>query len=601
METNAPARRKLILRAVRIVWHSSPALALANVFLLLVQGVLPVAGLYLLKLTVDSLQGLATGEGGPAFGHVALLIGLMGAAALLGALASSLSSLVSNVQARVVTDRMQDVLHERSVSVDLSYYEDSRFHDTLHRAQTEGPYRPTSIVNGLVRSLQELVSLLAMTGLLLTFHWAVALVLVAAAAPGTLVRMRYARELWTWKMDRTETERRAWYEHWLMTSTAHAKELRLFGLGDFFRERYRDLRALLRKEMMGMAKRRALSELGAQGSATVLVYGSLAFIAWRALSGTISIGDVVMYFQAFQRGLGSLRGLLNSIAGLYEDSLYLSSLYDFLGMRPDIASPDAPAPFTGSGDCGISFRGITFGYPGTGEAVLRDLDLEVLPGETLALVGANGSGKTTLVKLLCRLYDPDRGRIGIGGVALRDLDLVELRSHISVVFQDFARYQLSARENIAIADTGAMEDLPRVRGAAATAGMDDLLSALPEGYETRLGKWFKGGTELSDGEWQKMALARAFFRSADIVVLDEPTASLDARSEREVFRRFSELAGGRTALLISHRFSSVRICDRIAVLDGGRIAELGTHQDLMRLGGLYAEMYSISAEAYDRS
>jgi ATP-binding cassette subfamily B protein len=494
---------------------------------------------------------------------------------------------------------MQDILHERSVSVDLAYYEDSRFYDTLHRAQAEAPYRPTSIVNGLIQTLRDLVTLLAMTGLLLTFHWAVALVLVIASIPGMLVRLRHDRKLWTWKRGRTETERRAWYKHWLLTSTRHAKELRLFGLGDYFRERYRDLRALLRKEILGMARRRAMAELGAQGSATILVYGSFAFIAWRAFQGEISIGDVVMYFQAIQRGLSSLRGLLGSLAGLYEDSLYLSNLYEFLDLQAGITSPAEPALFPCSAASpAVSFKGVTFTYPSGPAPVLRDLSLEIEPGETLALVGANGSGKTTLVKLLCRLYDPDSGSVAVDGLPLTDLDLEDLRSHISVVFQDFARYQLSARENISLGEIGSAGDLPRIRQAAETTGIDELLSELPNGYETRLGRWFREGSELSTGEWQKVALARAFFRDADIVVLDEPTASLDAKSEKEIFEHFRDLAGSRTALLISHRFSSVKIADRIAVLDSGAIVELGTHEELMGQDGLYREMYTISAEAY---
>ncbi len=594
-----PARGTLLRRAVSIVWKSSPLLAVSNMILLLVQGLLPVVSLYLLKLIVDSLEGAITGADSAPFDRIVLLIGLMGGAALLIALARSLSGVVGKAQARVVTDRMQDILHERSVSVDLAFYEDSRFYDTLHRAQSEAPYRPTSIVNGLIQSLQNLITLAAMTGLLLTFHWAVALVLAAATAPGVLVRLKYSRELWTWQRDRTETDRRAWYEHWLLTSTQHAKELRLFGLGELFRQRYRDLRSLLRNEMLGMARRRAAAELAAQGSATILVYGSFAFIAWRAFQGEITIGDLVMYFSAFQRGLASLRGLLGSLAGLYEDNLFLSNLYEFLDIQPGIVSPDSPVTFPSPIRQGLRFDHVTFGYPSGSGPVLDDLCLEIESGETMALVGENGSGKTTLVKLLCRLYDPTGGKVTIDGSSLREFDIPDLRSHISVVFQDFARYHLSARENISLSDTERADDMSLIRRAAGMTGIDGLLTDLPDGYDTLLGRWFRGGVELSTGEWQKIALARAFFREADIVVLDEPAGSLDARSERDVFRRFRELAGSRTTLLISHRFSSVRIADRIAVVDRGRIVELGTHRELIERGGLYREMYSIQAEAYD--
>jgi ATP-binding cassette subfamily B protein len=595
-----PARKRTLLRrAVSIVWKSSPALASSNLVILLVQGLLPVASLYLLKLTVDSLEGTITGTNYASFGYIALLIGLMGASALLTTLARSLSGLVGKAQARIVTDRMQDILHEKSVTVDFAYYEDSRYFDTLHRAQSEAPFRPTSIVNGLIQSLQNLITLVAMAALLLTFHWAVALVLVAAAAPGVLVRLKYARELWTWQRDRTETERRAWYKHWLLTSAQHAKELRLLGLGKFFRQRYRNLRGMLRNEMLHMTRRRAAAEFAAQGSATILVYGSFAFIAWRAYQGEITIGDLVMYFQAFQRGLSSLRGLLGSLADLYEDCLFLTNLYEFLDIQPGIASPESPVAFPSVVSSGIRFDHVTFGYPGSSGPVLDDLCLEIRPGETIALVGENGSGKTTLAKLLCRLYDPAGGAVTIDGTSLREFDLNDLRSHISIVFQDFARYHLSARENISLGDTDHADDLPRIIRAAGVTGIDGVLTDLPDGYDTLLGRWFRGGVELSDGEWQKIALARAFFREADIVVLDEPTASLDARSEKEVFTRFRELAGSRTAVLISHRFSSVRIADRIAVLNRGRIVELGTHRELIERNGLYRDMYTIQAEAYD--
>jgi ATP-binding cassette subfamily B protein len=598
MERSRVSWGRLLGRAVSTVFRSSPFLAVANTVLLILQGILPVAALYLLKLTVDSLEGTIGGSEPVTFGHMALLVALMGAAALLTALARSLSGLAGDAQSRMVTDRMQDVLHERSVAVDLAYYEDSRFLDTLHRAQAEAPYRPTSIVNGLLRSVQDLVTLLAMAGLLLTFHWALSLVLVASSLPGVLVRMSYARRLWNWRRDSTETERASWYRHWLLTSADHAKELRLFGLGSFFRGQYRNLRETLRREMFGMARKRAAAEFAAQGSATLMVYGSFAYMAWRAWQGEITVGDLVMYFQAFQRGLSSLRGLLGSLAGLYEDSLFLSNLYEFLDLEPSVVSPPSPEPFPVPISRGISFSGVSFAYPGSDREVIRGLDLEVAAGETLALVGANGSGKTTLVKLLCRLYDPDDGRIEVDGIPLRDFSLPDLRSHVSVVFQDFARYQMTLAENIALGDIGAAGDSRRTREAAGLAGIEDLVSGLPAGFDTQLGRWFAGGVELSAGEWQKVAFARAMFRDAGIVILDEPTASLDAGSEREVFRRWRELAAPRTALLISHRFSSVKIADRIAVLDGGRIAECGTHAELMRIDGIYREMYSISAGAY---
>jgi len=598
MASDKPGRLILLSRAFSIVWRSSPPLAVWNLILVVLQGLLPLIPLYLMKLIVDSVENAVSGGSAVSFGHIGLLVGLMGGVALLTAVIRSIAGLVGQTQAMIVTDRMQDVLHEKSVSVDLAYYEDSRFYDTLHRAQNEAPNRPTSIVNGLIQTVQSLVSLIAMTGLLLTFHWAVALVLAAAVLPGVLVKLKFSRIKWRWQRERTETERRSWYKHWLLTSVDHAKELRLFGLGGFFRERYRTLRKVLREEALGIARRRVVADVATQAVATVLVYGSFAFIAWRAYNGSITLGDLVMYFAAFQKGLGYLRGFLGSLAGLYEGNLFLSNLFEFLDIEPRVISPENPVPFPSPVRSGIVFDHVSFGYPSGNPRALEDISLTVSHGEVLALVGENGSGKTTLVKLLCRLYDPGSGEVTVDGVSLRDFDVSDLRSRISVVFQDYAKYHLTAAENIRLGDIRRPPGDPAIREAASVAGADELISGLPEGYDTVLGRWFKGGKELSIGEWQKIALARAFVRDAPIVVLDEPTSALDARSEREVFTRFRELVQGRTSIVISHRFSTVRMADRIAVMHRGKVIEQGTHDELMRLDGKYREMYSIQADAY---
>ncbi|NOQ23231.1 MAG: ATP-binding cassette domain-containing protein [Candidatus Aegiribacteria sp.] len=598
MKTEAESKRMMLGRAVSLVWKSSRGLTIANLLLTLLQGLLPLIPLYLMKLLIDSVEEVISGGNTSSFGHIGLLIGIMGGVALLMAAAKALAGIVEQTQARIVTDYMQDILHEKSIGVDLAYYEDSRFYDTLHRAQSEAPFRPTSIVNGLIRTAQSCVSLLAMVGLLLSFHWIVAVVLLAAALPGVFVKLKFSRIFWKWQRKRTETERRAWYKHWLITSVGHAKELRLFGLGEYFRKRYRDLRTILREEMLGIARRKAAADLGTQAVATVLVYGSLAFIAWQAFGGLITIGGMVMYFQAFQKGLGYLRGLLGSLAGLYEGNLFLSNLFDFLDIEPSVIDPPEPEPFPASISRGIVFDHVSFGYPSGNSRALDDISLSVRQGEMLALVGENGSGKTTLVKLLCRLYDPVSGIISVDGIPIRDFGIADLRGNISVIFQDYARYHLTAGQNISLGDIQHTPDESAIREAAVTAGTDSLISNLPDGYNTVLGRWFKGGKELSTGEWQKIALARAFVRNAPIVILDEPTSALDAKAEQDVFIKFRELVKGKTAVVISHRFSTVRMADRIAVLHKGRIIEHGTHQELIDIDGMYREMYTIQASAY---
>jgi ATP-binding cassette subfamily B protein len=529
---------------------------------------------------------------------VALLIGLMGLVTLLSALIRSITGLVSEAQSQVITDHMNDVLHAKSVEVDLEYYESSRYYDTLHRAQREAPFRPTRIVNGLAQIGQNGISLLAMAILLLSFHWVIAAVLLIAVIPGIVVRLIYSGKLYRWQRQQTSTERQAGYLNWMLTGSSHAKEIRLFGLGPLFMGRFRDLRRKLRRERIGIATRRSIAELVAQISATVAIYGSYAFIAYRAVQGMITLGDLVMYYQAFQRGQGFLREMLNGLAGLYEDNLFLSNLYEFLDLKRRVLEPvhgrSIPQPM----ETGIFFDRVGFQYPRGTRKVLEDVTLRIRPGEVVALVGENGSGKTTLIKLLCRLYDPTDGIITLDGADLRQFETTALRREITVIFQDYVQYHLTARENIWFGNTSLPDDDRRIIAAAHRSGAHDVITSLPNGYETILGKWFEDGEELSIGEWQKVALARAFLRDSQMIVLDEPTSSMDAKAEYAVFRNFRQLAAGRTAILISHRFSTVRMADRIYVLKDGRIIEGGTHEELIHDGGTYARLFETQAQYY---
>lgn len=586
-------------RAIRLVWQTARGWTVANAFLLAVQGFLPLLSLYLTKLMIDSVAaGIAAPDKSAAFGRVAAILAWTGLVALASALVRSASDLISENQAMIVTDRISDILHEKSVEIDLAYYENPKYFDTLHRAQQEAPSRPTHIVNSLAQVGMNGLSLAAMAGLLVTLHWLVAIILFIAVVPGIYVRMRYSGKLYRWQREKTQTERKSWYYHWMLTGDQHAKEIRLFDLGGLFRERFRGLRRILRGEKIGLSTRRSIADLIAQICATAAIYGSYAFIAFRTVRGEITIGDLFMYFQAFQRGQGYLQQLLAGMAGLYEDNLFLSNFYEFLDIRPGIRPPSAPRPFPKPLRTGIRFDHVAFAYPGGGRKVFSDLSLSIGPGEHVALVGNNGAGKTTLIKLLCRLYDPDQGDILLDGAPLREYDPAVLRREISVILQDYSRYHASARENIWFGDVRIPRDDGRIREAAARAGADSVLDGLPRGIDTLLGKWFEEGEELSIGEWQKLALARAFLRAAQILVLDEPTSSLDAKSEYEVFNRFRELAKGRTAILISHRFSTVRMADRIMVIEKGSVLENGSHEELIRKAGKYAQMFEAQARNY---
>lgn len=586
-------------RALQLIWESSPGWMMASAGLLLVQGILPLIALYLMKLVVDAVAaGLGAADAGRSFLEVAVLVGLAGGVALTGEVCRSIAGLVSEAQALTVTDHMHDILHAKSIQVDLEYYENSRYYDTLHRAQQEAPFRPTHIVHGLLQVGQSSISLLAMVGLLFSFHWGVAVVLFVAVAPGVLVRLRYAGRLFHWQRHRTPTERRARYFNWMLTTDAHAKEIRLFDLGPLFMTRFRDLRRQLRQERLDIATKRTAADLMTQVSGTLAVYSSYAFITYRTVQGTITLGDLVMFYQAFQRGQGFLREMLGGLAGLYEDSLFLANLYEFLDLRRTIAEPSHPHPIPRPMKTGLMFDRVSFGYPQSPRTVLQDITLTIRPGEVIALVGENGSGKTTLIKLLCRLYDPTNGRITLDGIDLKRFETTALRRQISVIFQDYACYHLSARDNIWFGNVDTPPDQERIAAAARRTGADGLISRLPQGYETILGKWFEAGEELSIGEWQKVALTRAFLRDAQIIVLDEPTSALDAKAEYEVFQKFRQLAEGRTAILISHRLSTVRMADYIYVLERGKIVEHGTHDELIDRCGTYASLFETQAQYY---
>ncbi len=597
MAEAAPLREKLrhtlrLDRAARFVFRAAPGWTLLNAGLAAVQALVPLLSLYLIKLIVDSVaEALGRADPQEALGRVLLFVGLAGGVAVLNALARLGAGLAQEAQSLAVTDYMYRVLHARSIGADLAYYENPSYFDTLHRAQTEGPHRPTRIVNGLVNAARSGFSLAAMAGLLVSFHWIMAVVLAAAALPGIVVKTLHAGRMYRWQRRRTQDLRRVSYLNWLLTGASHAKEVRLFGLGGLFSGWFDELRGLLRSEQMGISRRRAAWELGAQVWALLAVFGSLAYIAYRAVQGAITLGDMVMFFQAFQRGLGFLQEMLSGMAGLYEDNLFLKNLFEFLDIEPGVRDPESPVPVPSPMRRGIEADRVTFRYPGTDRPALKDVSLRVGPGEVVALVGENGSGKSTLVKLLCRLYDPDQGAVRMDGEDLRRFRVGELRRRFSVLFQDFVRYHMTAGENIRLGDIELSPGERRIEQAARRAGIHRRIERLPRGYETQLGRLFEEGEELSAGEWQKVALARAFVRDAQVIILDEPTSSMDARSEYEVFEGFRGLLDGRAAVLVSHRFSTVRLADRIYVFQEGRIIEEGSHEQLLALGGTYAELY----------
>jgi ATP-binding cassette subfamily B protein len=384
----------------------------------------------------------------------------------------------------------------------------------------------------------------------------------------------------------------------MLTKDGYAKEIRLFGLGSLFTDRFRRLQSQLRNEKVGIATKKTFAELLTISTAICVSFGLLGYLALRTVQGLMSLGDLVMFYAAVQRGQALIRQVFNSIADLYEDDLFLGNLYKFLELKPKLQEPPQPKSLNRPLKSGIVFDHVSFQYPGDEHRVLEDIALTIRPGEHVALVGENGAGKTTMAKLLCRLYDPTSGAITLDGVDLREYATKDLRRSVSVVFQDYSRYQLTARENIWLGNVNVPPESLYVDRAARKAGIHPVISQLANGYDTVLGKSFDGGQELSTGEWQKIAIARAFLHDGEIIVLDEPSSSLDTQAEYEIFERFHHLMKGKTAILISHRLSTVKMVDRIYVLKHGRIAESGTHQELMKESRIYAGMFETQAQRY---
>jgi ATP-binding cassette subfamily B protein len=497
----------------------------------------------------------------------------------------------------LVTDHIQEILHAKSVEVDLEYYENFQYYEVLHRAQNQAISRPNQIVDGLFQLGQSSLSLLAVVGLMVSLSWIVALVLLLTGLPTAYVRWKYSRKLYKMQMDYTIKERKAWYHHWLLTSGDHAKEVRLFDLGPKFINRYRDLREELRDQSLSLIKKRSLADLITQSVALVAVFGSLAYIANQALKGAITVGEMVMFFGAVQQSRSFLNSFFASLTGLYENNLFLTDLYKFLDLEPKVKDPIQPQQIPRPVRKGIHFHNVSFSYSGSDKLVLDRVNLSIGPGETVALVGENGSGKTTLAKLLCRLYDPTIGEITLDGINLRDFKTTDLRRDIGILFQDFARYNFTARENIILGRADLPSDNEMIK-AAEFSGAVGFISRLESGYDTVLGRWFEEGTELSVGEWQKVALARAFIRNSQIIILDEPTSSLDPHAEDEVICKFKDLAKGKMSLIISHRLSTASIADRIYFMKAGCVEESGTHLELINKGGRYARMFEIQARHY---
>ncbi|MFL6549436.1 MAG: ABC transporter ATP-binding protein [Povalibacter sp.] len=587
-------------RALQLVWTTSRALSIGFGVLTLIAGSLPAGIAYVGSLIVDAV--VAAIQGGAAdhaarTSHAVLLVvteGLL-VAALAGA-QRGLSLCQSLLRAQL-GQRVNVMILEKALTLDLAHFENSDFYDKLTRARREASSRPLSLVVRTFGLAQNAVSLISYATLLIHFSpWAV-LVLILAGLPAFLAEARFsgvAFRLFLWRSPETRMQL---YLETLLAREDHVKEVKLFGLGPLFLSRYRKIFQKLYKEDRDLTIRRDTWGFFLGLIGTAALYSAYAWIALSAIATRITLGQMTMYLMLFRQGQSAVSAILSAIGGMYEDNLYLSTLYDYLeepveSHRGEVVRGPQP-------NDGIRFEHVGFTYPDSEQPTLVDVDLHIRPGESMALVGENGSGKTTLIKLLTRLYQPTSGRILLDGQDLREWDEAALRDRIGVIFQDFTRYQLLLGENIGAGDVQHFEDEERWREAGEKGMATPIVETLPAGYHTPLGKWFNDGRELSGGQWQKVALSRAFMRSrADILVLDEPTAAMDAAAEATIYEHFRGLTQGRIAILISHRFSTVRMADQIVVLQDGRIIEHGNHEALMQVNGHYAHLFSLQAKGY---
>jgi ATP-binding cassette, subfamily B, bacterial len=592
---------------LRMVWRTSPPLALATGVLRLGRALLPVASLYIGKLIIDEVVRLVSTH---ALAGVALqfpfdgvldrliaLVAIEFALAIVSDVMGRAVSLIDSLLSERFSNETSLRLMEHAATLDLEDFEDSDMQDGLERARRQAAGRMT-LMEQLFGQAQDAVTIVSFgAGLIVYAPWLIVL-LAIALVPAFVGEAYFNARSYTLNYLRTPERRELDYVRQTGASVETAKEVKIFGLNAFLIDRYRTLAEGFFDANRRLALRRASWGGALTTIGTIAYYVAYAYIILRTLHGEFTIGDLTFLAGSFRRLRNLLEGLLIGFSSVAGQALYLDDLFSFFEIEPEIASPANPLPFPMPIREGFMFDNVGFRYPGAERWAVRHLDFTLRAGEVLALVGENGAGKTTLVKLLARLYDPDEGRILLDGHDLRDYDLAALRGNIGVIFQDFVRYHLTAGENIAVGRIDARDDRERIAAAAHRSLADDVIRKLPHGYDQIIGKRFKGGVDLSGGEWQKIAIARAYMRDAQLLILDEPTAALDARAEFEVFQRFKELSEGRTAILISHRFSSVRMADRIVVLADGEIEAIGTHEALLAEGGRYAELFELQAAGY---
>jgi ATP-binding cassette subfamily B protein len=607
-------------KVFRLTWAAGPGLTLTIATVTVLSGVLPTAAAYLVKLLLDSvveaIQIHSLNRPDLTTLHIPLIgadfhmssrgkiVTLAAAQLLLLTLTSVFNTLTSTCQ-QLLQERMTLTIRHRvmehATKLHLAYFEGSASYDKLRQAQVEAPMRPLTMLNSAFGLIRTSITFASMIALLIAVSPILAVVALLAPLPAFISQARYGARAFILTFISSPIRRRMDYISSLVTTDTYAKEIKLFGLGSYLADRFRRLGRVNYERQRGLIVKRNVASQAWGMLSTIAGSAIYLYIALQAIDGKLTLGDLTLYTAAATTVQGSVSALFSGFAGMYENNLYIDTLFGFLATEPEIVAPARPRPLPSPVKGHVTFENVTFAYPGAAEPALDGVSFDLLPGQTVAVVGRNGAGKSTLIKLLCRLYDPSEGRILLDGIDIREFDPEELRTHMSAMFQDYVTYQATVAENIGLGDLSRLEDRPRIEDSAERGGIADRVSQLPRGYDSPLGRWFDEGVNLSGGEWQKVALSRAFMRTANpapILILDEPTSALDAQAEHDLFSRLRRLAEGRTTLYISHRFSTVRQADRILLLVDGRLAEEGTHEELMQLRGGYAELFDLQAAAY---